>query len=547
MAMMRVPDWPSAAATTDIDRLAVVDEALTFARVRFKFPIGTRFPALPVRGLVYPMNGTSWTTGAELVVALGMGAEIVVEAGWRIDWVSGSPRPFEALTQRIGDIRARATAEGNTLLNLLVKEIGNSGYGKLAQAVRLLRSLHDGGIDGVRSKRMFDARHGTMADLPPSKITNPMLAAYVTGIVRATLAECLAGSPTDAFVASGTTDGILASIPVEELPINGPVAQAFAASRARISPTKPAMWEGKHAVGRVYVTKTRGTFSVDHTDGEPILARGGYRFDKRPEDPWEECRMWARLCRERTYDTKLLRKTLTPLSVLWLEETDLVEVQCLVRFNADYDLKRRPIDPRDVEGLICFGTAPWGSIEQFNEARDALEAWAKSKRRVLKTTKDWEDYREWRGISMRQKIVGSTAQSSLPPLVRSFMRAMTRGNLTTEMIWPYERIASLVLETGYPCALTDLTNAKRRGVLGTIRELTDEERAFAAHIHRAHEDINLAKLAAPGSPAAVALRRQLVCHHCGASFQSFRATARYCGQTCRQVARRTMKREACNV
>ena len=67
MAMIKVPDWEFAKQEHEIERLAVVSEAMTFARVRFSFPEGTRFPALPVRagvrGLVYPLNGTSWCTG----------------------------------------------------------------------------------------------------------------------------------------------------------------------------------------------------------------------------------------------------------------------------------------------------------------------------------------------------------------------------------------------------------------------------------------------------------------------------------------------------
>ena len=59
--------------TTDIDVLANV-AALSVARVSFKFPDDTRFPSLPVRagdrGLIYPLSGVSYCTGAELVVAL---------------------------------------------------------------------------------------------------------------------------------------------------------------------------------------------------------------------------------------------------------------------------------------------------------------------------------------------------------------------------------------------------------------------------------------------------------------------------------------------
>jgi hypothetical protein len=245
LAMMRVPAWRSAAATTDIKRLAVVDEALTFARVRFQFDDDIRFPSLPVRagarGLIYPLSGVSWCTGAELVVAIGQGARITVESGWRCEWVDGSPRPFEAFTRQISDIRKRAKADGNALLDQTAKEIGNSCYGKIAQSVDALRSANDGGVDGPRGKRVFDARSGMMKTLPGSRITNPMLAAFVTGIVRATISEALAGLPSDAIVCTATTDGFLSSIPLERLPSNGTVAIAFAAARARLSPGDTSM------------------------------------------------------------------------------------------------------------------------------------------------------------------------------------------------------------------------------------------------------------------------------------------------------------------
>ena len=53
---------------------------MTVALVRFKFPAATRFPCLPVRasngrGLVYPLEGESWCTGPELVVARNLGAD----------------------------------------------------------------------------------------------------------------------------------------------------------------------------------------------------------------------------------------------------------------------------------------------------------------------------------------------------------------------------------------------------------------------------------------------------------------------------------------
>ena len=52
--------------------------------------------------------------------------------------------------------------------------------------------------------------------------------------------------------------------------------------------------------------------------------------------------------------------------------------------------KRQIVNPRDVDGLLTANTAPWQTIEEFEEARDGLEAWKKSTRSVLKTAADYK-------------------------------------------------------------------------------------------------------------------------------------------------------------
>ena len=91
LAMIRQPNWATARDTTDIAELATVDGAMTFANIEFRFPPETRIPSLPVRasnsrGLVYPLEGGSWCTGPEMVVALAQGVTIDVKAGLHIDW-----------------------------------------------------------------------------------------------------------------------------------------------------------------------------------------------------------------------------------------------------------------------------------------------------------------------------------------------------------------------------------------------------------------------------------------------------------------------------
>ena len=103
LAMFRQLDWSGTEHTTDLSRLAVLD-AVTFARVKFQFPPGTRFPSLPVDaddyGLIYPLSGESCATGPELVVALGQGATIKVIEGVVVPWQDADgPRPFLEFTK----------------------------------------------------------------------------------------------------------------------------------------------------------------------------------------------------------------------------------------------------------------------------------------------------------------------------------------------------------------------------------------------------------------------------------------------------------------
>ena len=89
----------------------------------------------------------------------------------------------------------RIKAGSKTLEGLFWKEISNSTYGKTAQ--------------GLRKKRVYDMRDKTTKELPPSKITNPFFAAYITSFTRAILGEIINSLKPDTYVFSCTTDGFI--------------------------------------------------------------------------------------------------------------------------------------------------------------------------------------------------------------------------------------------------------------------------------------------------------------------------------------------------
>ena len=209
--MAQIPDWPTARRTTNIDELAVVDEAMTFVYARFKFPAVTLRPCLPVRaskqrGLIYPLAGETWCCGPELVVALGLGAEIEILADGASTGRPGGVRPLEGFTQTINRLRAEAKAAGDTVREKTLKEIGNSGYGKFAQAVASMRVIKD----DIVYRKTFDTKWGGETDdLGPSRITQPMIAAFVTSVVRAVLSEAVSRLPRAMWLGTVTTDGML--------------------------------------------------------------------------------------------------------------------------------------------------------------------------------------------------------------------------------------------------------------------------------------------------------------------------------------------------
>ena len=102
-----------------------------------------------------------------------------------------------------------------------------------------------------------------MADLPPSSITCPAIAAWATSFVRAMMLEALHRLPSTAIALQATTDGILFVGAESDIDTSGPVARAFRRARALVTgEPDPPIWEVKHRLPRVITFKTRGMISV---------------------------------------------------------------------------------------------------------------------------------------------------------------------------------------------------------------------------------------------------------------------------------------------
>lgn len=483
MAAIRLPDWNGLKETTDLNILAH-PEALSVARIKFKFPCDTRYPSLPVRagafGLIYPLEGETYCTGPELVVAIDQGAKIQVEKGVFVPWLN-NVRPFAEFTKKINQMRDGY--HKGTLLERISKEIGNSLYGKTAQGVANMRG--DKNTSG--RSRGFNSRSGEMNDLPPSKITQPLLAAYITGLVRAVLSELISKLPSKARLLTATTDGFLSDIGPGELDMSGPMITLFMQLREIVSGDINAL-EEKGQIAEAIIVKTRGTISTKPMDtlnpGKPILAKAGNKLEDPIDDAWQESLQWEEIYKTREFNTKHTHRRLIDLKSQWQKDADLIDEERDIRVNLDFDLKRQPKDVVDVKGLINFTTDPWQSVDQFLEYREVFDQWRKKKSRVLRTKQDWLDFLEYKRL-IKVKVLAGVKTNQRPPVAQLFLRSYARG-LHGLPGKDFRDAAEFLSEYGWSTENQNVKDAKRRGrqTLGAAIDLSDEDRQF---LHKVQE------------------------------------------------------------
>jgi hypothetical protein len=386
--------------------------------------------------------------------------------------------------------------------------------------------------DDRGSRRVFNTMYGTSDRLGPSAITNAMMAAYCTGLVRALLLEAIGRLPPT-WVGTATTDGFLSTCSLADIDQTGPVATAFTAVRGRITPGDATIWEVKHSIPRALVTKTRGTYTVapeDWNGTSIVLVKAGYMTpeEDRTLTEIEQSRAWIERYRKRDFETKMSLKSLTSLRQQHQFEVDLQSVKRDVRWNADYDMKRKLVNVHDVDGLITADTVPWRTIDEFEQARDLLEDRKRSQRRVLKTKQDYDDMTDWGAARASRRKTGTRGHNALSPVASAALKLLAHRDsgivtILESPIWrkakrPKFNARTATLMTalcGVKVTETSVKDAKRRGagpddLANCIASLTDDDRRFLTAWFRlfpvAPEVLDIAeKLCEPGSAASAEL------------------------------------------
>jgi hypothetical protein len=367
--------------------------------------------------------------------------------------------------------RTRASYPKGSPLELLAKEAGNSLYGKTGQ-----------GVGGMKTepanRRVFDSRSGESRPLPPSRITCPIVAAHTSGLPRAVVSEILSRLPPHVRVLSTTTDGWLSDITEEEAraAASGPVCRHFAKLRALVDPAgSDEILEVKHRALAVLVAKTRHGITVTPVPGSKLIcARAGHHLPEDAPSLEAETAEWVRIQRERTYSTNLPRRQFISPRDQWHRDGDLVDYYREVRVSLDYDMKRAPVAPRDVDWLINFTTEPWMDVDAFRAARSDLDRWQSATRSVLKTTDDWIRFQQSR-VTPRTRSAGRRT-----PFQQAILVAWSKGLPG----FPIRRgtgptladIARTLTEAGVPEVtrkVIEKARAKEADPTGTVTMLAD--------------------------------------------------------------------------
>ena len=388
-----------------------------FAYVKFEFSDSCRFPCLPVRtdkyGLVFPLQGYSYCTGAEIATAVRMGAKLEIQFGFIVPWKPDSSPIFENYMKTVREMRNHH--DKGSFMELLWKELGNSLYGKTAQ--------------GLRGKNGFNAEDGLSTPLPPSPVTNAPFAAFITGGSRALLGELLHSIPEDKTVVSVTTDGFLTNATLDEIDLQGPMASYFRKLFHNIDPDGGEILKLKHGAHQLVAMKTRGQLTLEPIEGlSPVTAKAGVKPPKTISD-------------HNAYmvDLYLKRKPgdLTDASHListrdqFLGQRDLISISKEQRLSLEPDMKRQFVNPRMISAgeyshLAC-DSVPHRTVEDMEFIRVRFDNWRVN--HCLKTLDDYADWQEY--ISMSSTVPKGVrlqkGETSDHFLARMFVRGYTQG------------------------------------------------------------------------------------------------------------------------
>jgi hypothetical protein len=460
MALLREPAWRETRTSTKLEDYA--PDVLGIANVDFEFPASVRFPTLPVRsdnGLIFPRKGRSYCAAPEIALAQRLGAKIKIRHGVVIPYASDTLIFGEFIKKCISK---RKSYPKGTLREQFWKELTNSSYGKTAQ--------------GLREKRVFDLRDPERnKPLPPSKITNPFFAAFITSFVRGVLGEIINGLPDTVCVFSCTTDGFLSNATPDEIAVatSGPLCELFSNSRRTLTGNADVL-EIKHRIRRPLGWRTRGQATLLPGDGDHppiVLAKGGIYLPEHYEDVQDQNQRIVELFLNRTPDDVIDLNIMTGVRDIIAFDADLVEKRVIKRLSMEFDWKRRPYAARQATDPqhVAFSTHPWESFAEFQLMRTYWTDFGIKSPRCLKSIDDFRSFARYVLSQSALKKEDARYLSKKRPDINRLRQSLSSAWRHSEagLVWQQDGLsngdfAAILSDAGIPCTRADVENGARK-------------------------------------------------------------------------------------
>ena len=465
MSTIGLPDWRRIRVSHDVDEFAA--RTLGYACVDFTFPDDVRYPTLPVRtanGLIFPLSGRSYCSSPEIALARDLGANISIRHGvivptFNDELIFGDFIKY-CLEQRKKYPKKSFDAQ-------FWKEISNSTYGKTAQ--------------GLREKRVYDMRDQESKPLPPSRITNPFFAAYITSFVRASLGEIMNRLPRSVSVFSCTTDGFLTTATSTEIEAaqSGPICGIFRDAR-RLLTGDGTVLEVKHRIRQPLGWRTRGQATLMPGTPDPsdssfhiVLAKSGIYAAPELDTDELENDMIVNLFFDRRPEQKVRVPAKAGIRDMINYDADLVEKNLEKHLNMEFDWKRRPFAAADgTNGHLCFSTIPWHTVNEFKDIKDLWDDHQSGGFVCLKKFTQLNDFLSSAQIRLLTpkgkraylRVKGSVGAdiSRLRLLICAAWKQSMAGLTYNPKAMTSTRFAEILTSCGVPCARHHVEHGKRR-------------------------------------------------------------------------------------
>jgi hypothetical protein len=231
------------------------------------------------------------------------------------------------------------------------------------------------------------------------------------------------------------------------------------------------MLKVKHAALQVLPMRTRAvaTLAIDYnslTDYGMLLAKGSI---SPPESVKNRNRFMVELYTQRHPVQKVMTRPFVSIRDQMVHSRDVVRLERLTTMNPEFDMKRRPVNPRmsaySGGEHLAFDTEPWPTLQEAELARNLFDEWRK--RRCLKNLDDWDSWQDFylshRALSLtkhagRNHGLQVTKAGSVGILQRIFLRAYIREAWGLKRTLSDAELAEQVTASGCETTVFDVKN-----------------------------------------------------------------------------------------